>query len=167
MLRDVPNSTQTPLFSVVIAVDNDWGPLEQCLQSPEAQMGELDFEVIVVDDGSEETAHESIRRWNGNYPLTIVQEPYTGIAAARNRGLQNAGGSVFVFTDADCRFQANCLSALATALNDFPQHNCFQLHSRKTFRLIAVKESVSLELASKCVGGKCARNSETAGSHFA
>lgn len=128
MLRDATNSTPTPLFSVTIAVYNDWRPLEQCLQSLDQQTNCPKFEVIIVDDGSEEAAPESIRQWNGPYPLTIVQQPHAGIAAARNRGLQNSRGSVLVFTDADCRFQPNCLSALGAATTDFPQHNCFQLH---------------------------------------
>ncbi|MGO9087693.1 MAG: glycosyltransferase family 2 protein [Candidatus Sulfotelmatobacter sp.] len=127
MIRNDPNSTQFHLFSIVIAVHNDWKPLEQCLGSLHQQTNAPGFEVIIVDDGSDEAAPESIRQWKGSYPLTIVRQPHAGIAAARNRGLQDARGSVFVFTDADCRLRANCLSALATALNDFPQHNYFQL----------------------------------------
>jgi len=127
MLKDAPNSTPKPLFSIVIAVCNDWGPLEQCLRSLHEQTNPPGFEVIVADDGSEETAPESIRQWNGSYPLTIVRQPHTGIGAARNLGLRNARGSVFVFTDADCRLRTNCLAALATALKDLPQHSYFQL----------------------------------------
>lgn len=127
MLKDALNSTPKPLFSIVIAVCNDWGPLEQCLRSLHEQTNPPRFEVIVVDDGSEETAPESICQWDGGYPLTIVRQPHSGIAAARNLGLRNASGSVFLFTDADCRLQTNCLAALATALKDLPQHNYFQL----------------------------------------
>jgi hypothetical protein len=35
---------------------------------------------------------------------------------------------VLVFTDADCRFQPGCLSALASAIAVHPDHSCFQLH---------------------------------------
>ncbi|MGA2346707.1 MAG: glycosyltransferase family 2 protein [Candidatus Sulfotelmatobacter sp.] len=127
MLKDALNSTPKLLFSVVIAVCNDWGPLEQCLRSLHEQTNPPGFEVIVADDGSAETAPESIRRWNGSYPLTVVRQPHAGIAAARNLGLRSASGSVFLFTDADCRLQTNCLAALATALKDLPQHSYFQL----------------------------------------
>jgi glycosyltransferase involved in cell wall biosynthesis len=128
MLKDALNSNPKLLFSVVITVCNDWGPLEQCLRSLHDQTNPPGFEVIVADDGSVETAPASIRQWNGSYPLTIVRQLHAGIAAARNLGLRSANGSVFLFTDADCRLQTNCLAALAAALNDLPQHNYFQLH---------------------------------------
>jgi len=128
MPNNGPISTPTPQFSIIVGVYNDWEPLEQCLRSLSLQSNGPAFEVIIVDDGSEEAAPEYIHQWNGRYPLTIVQQPHAGIAAARNRGLQSSRGSVLVFTDADCRFQANCLSALREAITDLPQHNCFQLH---------------------------------------
>ena len=34
---------------------------------------------------------------------------------------------MLLFVDADSRLQANCLAALASAINNSPQHNCFQL----------------------------------------
>ena len=128
MLANATNSTQTPLLSTVITVYDDWGPLEQCLRSLGAQTGGPEFEVIVVDDGSQEPAPESIRQWRKSYPLSIVREPHAGIPAARNRGVQESKGQILVFTDADCRFEANCLSELSAAIATSPQHNCFQLH---------------------------------------
>jgi glycosyltransferase involved in cell wall biosynthesis len=122
-----PMSLTAPLFSVVIAVYNDWGPLEQCLRSLEQQSNGPAFEVIVVDDGSTEAAPEFIRQWLPCCPLTIVRQSHAGISAARNRGVQVAKGTVVVFVDADCRLQLNCLSALALAIAASPQHNAFQL----------------------------------------
>jgi len=152
MPSDIANSAQVTLFSVVIPVYNDWATLEQCLRSLEAQTDGPNFEVIVVDDGSEKPAPDSIRQRDGPYPLTLVSQPNTGIAAARNRGLQHSRGSVIVFTDADCRFQANCFSALATTISNFPQHNCFQLHltgdcstvvgRAEELRLIAIQDQM-------------------------
>jgi glycosyltransferase involved in cell wall biosynthesis len=120
-------SLAAPLFSVVIAVYNDWGPLEQCLRSLQQQTNGPDCEVIVVDDGSTETAPEFVRQWLPRYPLSIVRQSHVGISSARNRGVQVAKGTVVVFVDADCRLQINCLSALALAIAASPQHNAFQL----------------------------------------
>ena len=121
-------SASVPHFSVIVAVYNDWGPLEHCLRSLAEQVNVPPFELIIVDDGSEETVPESISAWRSRFPLTVVQQPHAGIAAARNRGVQTSAGSVFVFTDADCELQSNCLSTLQAALLSFPQHSCFQLH---------------------------------------
>jgi glycosyltransferase involved in cell wall biosynthesis len=117
-----------PLFSIIIAVYNDWIALDHCLRSLTEQSHGPLFEVVVVDDGSREAAPEVIFRWNRFISLTIVRQSHAGISAARNRGIQMSKGSVLLFVDADCRTQPGCLSALATTIAHSPQHNCFQLH---------------------------------------
>lgn len=127
MLNNNAISNSWPEFSIIIAVYNDWGPLERCLDSLDQQSNCPEFEVIIVDDGSSQTAPDSIRRLNGRYSVTIVRQPHAGIATARNRGIRQSRGRVIVFTDADCRLQANCLSALEATLLRFPSYQCFQL----------------------------------------
>ena len=139
-----------PQFSIVIPVHDDWGRLEGCLRSLAEQAECPDFEVVVVDDGSREPAPESIRRWNKSYPLSIIRQANAGVASARNRGIQESSGAVLVFTDADCRLQANCLSCLAATLVDSPQYDYLQLHitgdcsnligRAEELRLIAIQE---------------------------
>jgi glycosyltransferase involved in cell wall biosynthesis len=121
-------STTPPLFSIVIAVYDDWISLDPCLRSMEQQIPGPEFEVIVVDDGSAEPAPERIREWSRRLPLTIVRQSHAGISAARNCGIQTSRGSVLLFVDADCRMQTGCLATLAVTIADSPQHNCFQLH---------------------------------------
>ncbi len=128
MIEQQGNSKTTTLFSIIIAVYNDWALLDQCLGSLAQQKNGTNFEVIVADDGSSESAPEFIRRWGECYPLTLIRHSHAGISTARNRGVQASKGEVLVFVDADCRLQTNCLAALAKAIADFPQHNYFQLH---------------------------------------
>jgi len=128
MIEHQYNSTTATLFSIIIAVYNDWAPLDQCLRSLAEQINGASFEAIVADDGSSEPAPEFIRRWGECYPLTIIRHSHAGISTARNRGVQTSKGKILVFMDADCRLLPNCLAALASAVADFPQHNYFQLH---------------------------------------
>jgi glycosyltransferase involved in cell wall biosynthesis len=121
-------STSVPHFSIIVAVYNDWEPIERCLRSFSQQIDAPPFEAIVVDDGSHHEAPESIRVWNEHFPLTVLRQPHLGISVARNRGIQIAKGSVLIFTDADCEMQSNCLAALAHAVFAFPRQNCFQLN---------------------------------------
>jgi glycosyltransferase involved in cell wall biosynthesis len=120
--------TSMPDFSIIIALYDDWEPIERCLRSLSEQVNAPSFEAIIVDDGSDYEAPESIREWNTHFPLTIVRQPRAGISAARNRGIRAANGSILLFTDADCEMQSNCLSAVADAVCTFPLQNCFQLH---------------------------------------
>jgi glycosyltransferase involved in cell wall biosynthesis len=127
MVGDSAIASATPAFSIVIAVYNDWSPLDQCLRSLQQQTGAPSFEVIIVDDGSEEGAPEFIRHWLGRYPLRIIEQSHVGISAARNRGVQIAKGAVLLFVDADCKLQDDCLATLASTINACPEHNAFQL----------------------------------------
>jgi glycosyltransferase involved in cell wall biosynthesis len=117
-----------PLFSVVVAVYNDWKVLDRCLESLSQQTAAPSFEVIIADDGSTEPAPEPIRDWSHYYSLTITREAHAGIPVARNRGIQASRGSVLLFIDADCRLEPDCLAKLARKLGELPRQSCFQLH---------------------------------------
>jgi len=120
-------STAAPFFSLIIAVRNDWVALDACLRSIEQQTHAPTFEVIVVDDGSNETAPEGIREWARLLPLTIIRQSHAGIPNARNRGIQVSRGAVLLFVDADSRTQTGCLVTLAATIADSSRYDCFQL----------------------------------------
>ena len=122
-----PISTVTPLFSIIIAVHNDWIALDPCLRSLAQQTSGPSFEIIVVDDGSSEAAPAAIREWTQHLPLTLVRQSHAGIPTARNRGIEISKGAILLFVDADSRTQAGCLAALAATIDNSPQHHCFQL----------------------------------------
>jgi glycosyltransferase involved in cell wall biosynthesis len=120
-------SSAAPLFSIIVAVYNDWAMLNGCLLSLAQQTKGPSFEVIIVDDGSTETAPECIRNSNHPYPLVLIRQPHKGIPASRNRGVRASKGAVLLFVDADSRLQTNCLGALSSSIAQSPQHDCFQL----------------------------------------
>lgn len=121
-------ATSSPTFSIIIAVHDDWVPLQGCLNSLGQQSNPPAFEVIVVDDGSAEPAPGSIQEWRTAFPIAIERQPHAGVAVARNHGLQFARGAFIVFVDADSRLRGDCLAKLAEAIEQFPDHNYFQLH---------------------------------------
>jgi len=126
MIQSEHGCTATPLFSIVIPVYNDWMLLDQCLQSLMRQTNLAGFEVIIVDDGSTETAPD-IHASAYGYPLTVIRHSHDGIPAARNHGVRASKGTVLLFVDADSRLHTNCLSALRSAIANSPQHDYFQL----------------------------------------
>jgi glycosyltransferase involved in cell wall biosynthesis len=120
-------SPATPQFSIVIAVYNDWIPLEECLQSLKEQISPPSFEVIVVDDGSSESLPASLRSESYSFSLAVIRQAHCGIPSARNLGIQRSKGSLLLFVDADCRLKQNCLAVLNTTISRAPQHDSFQL----------------------------------------
>ncbi|HKW17007.1 MAG TPA: glycosyltransferase family 2 protein [Terriglobales bacterium] len=119
-------SEAEPTLSVIIPVYNDWKMLDGCLRALSLETGTA-LEIIVVDDGSDESCPEFIRQWCNHLPLKILEQEHKGISEARNSGIRACKGLLLLFIDADCRVQANCLSKVTTAATRFPQENYFQL----------------------------------------
>ncbi|CQR49973.1 glycosyltransferase [Haloferax massiliensis] len=61
------------------------------------------YEIIVVDDGSEsEHQHDVLRRFEEKEHVQVLRQENSGPAAARNRGWRHAAGEFILFTDDDC-----------------------------------------------------------------
>lgn len=75
--------------------------LQRCLSSIKGQTF-TDYEVIVVDDGSDLAHREFLQRAENEYKqLRIFRQENQGVSAARNNGLKNAQGEYIAFVDAD------------------------------------------------------------------
>ena len=78
-------------FSVVIPLYNK-GPYIACtLQSVLAQR-ESDLEVVVIDDGSSDDGPQIVTQCK-DPRVRLLRQPNAGVAAARNRGIEAAGGA--------------------------------------------------------------------------
>jgi glycosyltransferase involved in cell wall biosynthesis len=89
----------TPRVSVVIPTRNRRKLLERALASVDLQSFR-DFEVLVVDDGSEDDTAVWVREMWPSVSLVEMGRP-CGAAAARNRGVERARGDLIAFLDDD------------------------------------------------------------------
>ena len=87
-----------PCVSVIVPTFNRADFLKEALESVFAQSYE-DFELIVVDDGSNDNTQTVVRSL-GNEINYIYQEN-KGVSAARNLGLKRAGGNLIALLDSD------------------------------------------------------------------
>ena len=100
--------------SVIIPVYND-PRVGDCIVSLLAQdyPKEL-YEIIVVDNNSNDSTQEVIQRFN----VTYVREDRKGSYSARNKGLEIASGDVAAFIDADCVADPHWLGELLKGFED-------------------------------------------------
>ena len=109
--------------SVVIPTRSRPAYLEVALGSIVPQAGECDAEVIVVDDAGESPAVRALAERAG-----ARYEPHPGqlgLNAARNTGVERAGGELVVFVDDDIRACPGWLQALVDGAREYPQAEVF------------------------------------------
>lgn len=89
-----------PLVSVIIPVFNGAKYIEAAIQSVLGQTFK-DYEIIVVDDGSEDNIKNILGPWINNKTIQYVYQNNKGLAGARNTGLAQAKGKYVKFLDCD------------------------------------------------------------------
>jgi GT2 family glycosyltransferase len=107
-----------PIVSILIVNWNGLVHLPECLESLAAQTFR-DFEVILVDNGSEDGSVPFVRE---HYPwVKIVPLPENiGFASGNNRGLEYAAGDYIVTLNNDTRARPDWLEILVTVADRYP-----------------------------------------------
>lgn len=91
----------TPRHSVIIPAYNAPATISTAVESVLAQTV-TDLELIVVDDGSADSTPDLVERLaSTDRRLRLIRQPNAGTAAARNRGLADARGSLVSLLDND------------------------------------------------------------------
>lgn len=90
--------------SVVIPTYNNGSDIHHCLDALMAQDYPPEkFEIVVVDDGSEDNTSRVVSEYEGRIPLVrYFYQTNHGPATARNAGASRAAGEIILFTDDDC-----------------------------------------------------------------
>jgi glycosyltransferase involved in cell wall biosynthesis len=88
--------------SIIIPTYNRAQLLRACLEALSRQtQPTIDFEVVVVANGSSDGTAEMLANFSAPYTLRIVWQPNTGQAAALNHGIDAATGTYCLFLDDD------------------------------------------------------------------
>lgn len=106
------------LISVIIPVYNKEAYLERAVECVR-QQEYPDWEIIIVDDGSQDDSLAIARRLESPRIKVYAQEN-EGAGAARNAAMEKASGDVFAFLDADDIWHTHHLQALADVFSAFP-----------------------------------------------
>jgi glycosyltransferase involved in cell wall biosynthesis len=104
------------LVTVVIPCYNQARFLGEAIESALSQTYK-NFEVVVVDDGSDDHTSEVAARYGR---VRLVRQENNGLAAARNRGLAEGEGEYVVFLDADDRLLPDALEVGVRELEAHP-----------------------------------------------
>ena len=115
------SNTALPLISVVVPVYNVKPYVAKCLDSILRQTY-TNIEIIVVDDGSTDGSELICDDYSNKDPrITVIHQRNTGLAAARNTGIDAAHGEYLGFVDSDDFIEPFMYEKL---LNAAQKNNC-------------------------------------------
>jgi len=104
-----------PRISIIIPVFNQAEFLEESIESVYNQTQSA-HEIIIVDDGSQDTSREIAERYmfkefpGIESPVRVIHQVNKGLPAARNTGIMNATGDYCFFLDADDILKENAIA---------------------------------------------------------
>lgn len=108
----------SPLFSVVIPLYNKENYIHRSVMSVLGQ-DFRDFELIVVDDGSNDASIAKLSQICDDR-LSVVRQANQGVGAARNRNISESQASWIAFLDADDEWCSNHLQELLKIIVKYP-----------------------------------------------
>jgi len=111
-------------LSVIIPFKNEKNNLKFiCQDIGNQHIKKNNYEIIFVDDYSEDNSVEIIKKSLKDIPYRILKNNGSGKKAAITTGVSNAKGEIIITTDADCRLPEKWLSTIV----DFFRHTDFDM----------------------------------------
>lgn len=132
----MPSPPDGPALSVIVPAYRCADLLRECLHALRASdLPAAQWELIVVDDGSPDTATADVGRNAGAEVLRVTDGP-RGPGYARNRGVDAARGRIVVFIDADVVVGPTTLTQLQSVFTQHPDvaavFGSYDAHPRAT-----------------------------------
>lgn len=88
-------------LSIIVPVYNVEKYLDKCMQSVLNQRTTYRYQVIAVNDGSEDRSGALLDKYRDYEQLTVLTQKNRGLSGARNTGLRSARGRYIMFVDSD------------------------------------------------------------------
>ncbi len=124
-------------FSIIIPVYNRPQEIDELLKSLCLQTYTKDFEVIIIEDGSDNDSRKIVENYSKSLNIQYFFKQNSGAGLSRNFGMQKAKGNYFVIFDSDCIIPKNYLFEVEKALmNHFTDAFGGADASHKSFSII-------------------------------
>ena len=107
----------SPRYSVIVPVYNRPEEIRELLESL-TQQTVTDFEVIIVEDGSEKRCDAVVDEFRDRLHVQYIFKPNSGPGPSRNMGFSKAKGEYFVVFDSDCLIPPRYFEAVDKKRNE-------------------------------------------------
>lgn len=103
-------------FSIIIPVYNRPTELDELLDSISRQEYRDDFEIIVVEDGSDISSEKIVKNYQDQLKINYFFKENSGPGLSRNFGMEKSTGNYFIILDSDCILPEQYLTEVSNAL---------------------------------------------------
>ncbi|MDW5289409.1 glycosyltransferase [Formosa sp. PL04] len=104
-------------YSFIIPVYNRPEEIEELLVSFVNLQTTLNFEIVIVEDGSSETSEAVVNSFKDRLNIAYFYKENSGPGDSRNFGMHNAKGNYFIILDSDCVLPSNYLNEVDASLS--------------------------------------------------
>jgi GT2 family glycosyltransferase len=118
------------MISIIIPVYNGETVIEKCLDSVLGSAGHINYEILIIDDGSTDKSAEIIKRYLKDNVSLLTNSRNVGFSRAVNRGINSAKGEIAVFLNMDTIVEHGWLKEL---IKPFKDHPCVGITGSKIF----------------------------------
>lgn len=139
-----------PLFSIVIPAKNEGTNVKMTLDSLFSTKTKQSFEVIVIDDESDDGCCDFLDHYKPNQSIRLFRTKGIGASNARNFGASHAKGTYLIFCDAHLTFSHWWIDHLAQPLFHHKTHAvCPAIASMDNPRSIGYGQSLKSNISIK------------------
>ena len=89
------------MISFIIPSYNSTNTIKRAIDSILSQNTDLEYEIIVVDDGSTDNAEQVLKCYENDERIKYYKKENSGVADTRNYGVKMATGEYIIFVDSD------------------------------------------------------------------
>lgn len=148
-------------ISIVVPVYNRPDETDALLGSiaRQAENG-LDYEVIIVEDGSSLTSQAECEKWSATLPVRYFYTENSGPGDSRNYGMEHARGDYFVILDSDVLLPENYFQTLERLLSRRNPADAFAGPDRAHRSFTDVQKAINYAMTSFLTTGGSARRIE-------
>jgi len=121
-----PGDSRQFAVSVVVSTHNRQEDLRAALDSLLHQVGGVPYEVLIVDNNSNDDTRGVVEQAieSSPVPLTLLFEPRQGVSYGRNTGILHARAGIIAITDDDCRPVPEWIASIVRAFDKYPDVDC-------------------------------------------
>ena len=143
----------SPFISVIVPVYNCSRYVGECIESILSGNETVNFELVLIDDGSSDNSLQICGKYASIYPdkIKVWHKVNGGVSSARNYGLDKAIGEWIIFVDADDTLANGTLDWLQNILIE-GNFDLLQFGLSRGWN--GTKESVSSQLVTDYVAGE-------------